>query len=584
MNQNSLFKSLRKGIRVGLMLWAIPSYAYHSEAQKVDLKKRDLHHLEHLKQELARAEAMPGGLERARDIKRQIQAIEQGTTIYTPDLMGFKDAPAKGVPQRLTTASSALTPAMPKAPSPGRTQGGCVSLTGGGKGGHDIDLFHDKTITVAQDYGVSEDVMRTHMKNAKETRETESLYEPLKMPGEGEESLYPSELTEGPAMQAPLYGLPAQNISGPVSTAAPSPRIDPTQTPVDAAQFHQSQQLYGNPSSGMSPQNSVVPPHGQYQQASVAWKADKSEAGYLEEQLKTKLSQLAHARRQLSSATGAEANAWTFRIHSLEGEKRSLLRMMQTLGVTPSFQKVSIKEDSEFDTIQSQEHLLRRQLYKTEKEEKKLRRQMNSVKDPEVITVMGDRLASLENDRKLLEASLRTLQQNSQTVDNTSFVAHPAVYRTPPSQPVIDEKEELHALGTTSENRVMNKSEAEVKEMEKNSSLGTIQEQRDRSGHPDYIERVPKLKDKADPEAVPGQPTSSVPRAHTQYQVVSPSHGAPQSTHDEEDEETSLYNERKDFWSAGLPSHMDQDRIPVEKPQPVDRNEARNMEAVWNRE
>jgi len=573
MNQGSLLNSLRRGIFQGLILWGVSCHGHYSEAQQVDLNKRDLYYLEHLKQELAKAESMPGGLEYARQIKRQIQTIEKGTTVYTPELMGFKSSPPKTVSQTQPAPHPADSPAMAKAAPPLCNQSGVVSLTGGGKGGHDIDLFHDKTITVGQDYGISEDAVRAHMKNTREEKEIENLYKPLEMPGEasGEMTGMESVPQQGAAMQSPLYGLPVQKMSqhGSVSTAMPSPRAEPHQTVVDAPQFHQGQQpqqLYGNPSvvpvAGMSPYNSVIPSLMQTQQNPVGWKGDKSEVEYLDEQLKTKLSQLAHARRQLSSVTGKEANAWTFRIHNLEAKKQSLLRMMKTLGVTPSFQKVSLKEDSEFDTIQSEEHLLKRQLYKTEKEEKKLKRQMQTAKDPEVITVMGDRLASLENDRKLLEASLRSLEKNSETVDHTAFVAHPAVYRTPQStsEPAMDEKEEVSTFG--------------------NSSLGTVQEQRDRSGHPDYIERVPRLiKNNPVPEITPpSKPTVLPSDVHMQEQ------GGHKIAHDDEDEETSLQHERKDFWSTGLPSHMDHYRIPVEKPRRVDRKEAHAIAASWNAE
>ncbi len=502
-----------------------------ASSQQVDLKKRDLQYLENLKQELAKAESMPGGLEYARQIQRQIQTIEQGTTIYTPELNHGQRT------EKPTVADQSVsTQNYPK-----RADKGVLSLTEGGK---DLDLFHEKTITVAEDYGVSREAMQAHKANKKQ--ENDDLYTPLEIPND--ERLYEPEpvLPHKGAMHGPLYGFPVQGSHSTIAT--PTITEDPTHTSVDAAQFQQKQQpLYGNPhGAGMHPSNSVVPPHMAYTKDQEAWKGGEGEVGYLEEQLKTKLSQLVHARRQLESATGQEANAWTSRIHDIEAEKRSLIRMMARFGATPSFTKVSLKEDSEFDTIQSQEHLLKRQLYKTEKEEKKLRRQMHGVKDAEALTVMGERLASLERDRKLLETSLRTLQQNTENVDRTAFVSRPTVY-----------------------------GEAEEKKDHGSVLMGSTQEQTDRTGHPDYIERLPQHMKKHE-KIVDVENNQKAYTAHSQgvAVVVHP---------EEEEDDVGLHQERNNFWTAGLPDRSDHyNKIPVEKPQPVDREEARAISAIWN--
>ena len=70
----------------------------------------------------------------------------------------------------------------------------------------------------------------------------------------------------------------------------------------------------------------------------------------------------------------------TSRIYDLE--KAFFAADVKGFGVT-SFTQVSLEEDPEFDTVQSEEYLLKRQLHMAEKKEKKLRRKMRATKDPE---------------------------------------------------------------------------------------------------------------------------------------------------------------------------------------------------------
>ena len=434
--------------------------AVAQDVSRSDLSKRDFQYLEQLKQELAKAEDMPGGLEYARQLKRQIATIEKGTDIYTPHIGQAQPA----LPQQ----ARAIPQPAPVAP---KVHHGPVTLTET-RAGEDLDLFHDRTITVGEEYGVPRDVVQSAIR--KKQQAAIQVYKPLSLPGEGGlES--PASLASKSAMQAPLYGAPVSGMRQQMpQRAAPQPKKP---SMVDAMRFSSPKTaLYGAPSEdvvmgsrpamqapqvmksptpkpqqslyGTPPgyraahQGSVVPSTYAPMQAKqpVAWKMDKTEAIYLEDKLRTKLAQLAHARRQLSNCDGQQADAWTSRIYDLETEKRSLLRMLKALGVTPSFTKVSMSEDPEFDTVQSEDYLLKRQLHETEKQEKKLRRQLKFSNDPEVMTNAGERLAMVERNRKLLESSLQNLQKNKANVDRTSVVERPRIYRAP--EPETPKKEE----------------------------------------------------------------------------------------------------------------------------------------------
>jgi hypothetical protein len=393
-------------------LW--PTLSCPMEAYK-DLKKRDLHYLETLKGQLEQAENMPGGLERARELKRQIDAIERGTDIYVPGVQSFQEAQLKEAP-------SLPEPVSMEEQSPT----GPLTLNET-TAGNELDLFHENTITVGEDYGVPRSVIDANQPS-KETR----IYKPLDIP-----STLPLKNPNAPRM----YATP---------TAAPAPqKKSETSVPVDAPLFQKpSTPLYGTPPGYQpdprpTPSSAVVPTMHQSEAAPAPWNIDQREGVYLEEKLRAKLAQLAHARKKLQTCTGQEADAWTSRIYDLETEKRSLLRMMKSLGVTPKIKTVSLQEDPEFDTIQSQEYQLIRQLNDIEKQEKKVRRQMRFSKDPEAITNAGDLLSRLEQNRKLLETSLKTLKLNSANVDPTSFVERPTIYQ-PVKQPKAEEdKEEI---------------------------------------------------------------------------------------------------------------------------------------------
>lgn len=395
----------------GVLLW--PLLGYPNTAYE-ELKQRDLHYLEHLKKELEKAESMPGGLDRAREIKRRIETIERGTDIHLPAIKSFPESEEKESPIFVTPlqADEASTDLMTLTES---------------SAGNELDLFHDRTVTVGEDYGVPASDLEAARK--KSTQDSSALYKRLEMPEGGDlKSPGTAEVLYGAPRPAPLSGTTGVRTVSPVSSSK-------DQVSVDAPYFQPSPQpLYGTP-PGYQPvaasvaKGRVVPTVYQEDQKQAPWKGDQGEVTYLEEKLKTKLAQLAHARKKLKDCTGQEAGAWTSRIYDLETEKRSLLRMMKTLGVTPEITKVSLEEDTEFDTIQSEEYQIIRQLNALEKQEKKVRRQMRFSKDPEVVTNAGDLLSRLEQNRKLLEASLKTLKINTASVDPTAFVARPTIYQ-----------------------------------------------------------------------------------------------------------------------------------------------------------
>lgn len=402
------------------LLW--PNLGYPSAAYK-DLKKRDLHYLAHLKQELEKAENMSGGLERARELKRQIDAIERGTDVHMPII--------QSAPTPQPRESRALPEPMVFEEAP-RT--GPLTLTET-SAGNDIDLFHENTVTVGKDYGVPASMIET--KEASSFQETQ-VYKPLEIP----DSLSLRD-PNGP-LEYPMHGTPFATPQAPIVSKAPQQDA----VPVDATRFQKpSTPLYGTPPGHQPDTPTAVSTNPRvvsslYQQekptAPLPWKGDQKEADYLEEKLRAKLAQLAHARKKLQTCTGQEADAWTSRIYDLETEKRSLLRMMKAIGMTPNIKTVSLEEDPEFDTIQSQEYQLIRQINDLERQEKKVRRQMRFAKDPEIITNAGDLLSRLEQNRKLLETSLKTLKINSASVDTTAFVDLPTIYEPVKKQALSD--------------------------------------------------------------------------------------------------------------------------------------------------
>jgi len=521
--------------------------------QEKELRKRDLQYLERLKQELAKAEDMPGGLDHARKLKRQIASIEKGTTIYTPDL----NQPLKEIAQEQVRQTQAMPDAMPQghAPNPYKNQD-VLSLT---EGGRDLDLFHEKTVTVGEDYGISKEAMDSHTRPSQDSHSVESL----KIPEDGvlPDPTHAVSSNDSPesGMKAPLYGTPFEATSpyGTASTSESSSGMQAPTIPVDAMHFQrpqsfqrQDQRLYGNPPGeeiaqsgpgGMSPYRGVVPS----KTPSLAWNPSKADAGYLEEQLKTKLAQLLGARRRLSSCTGEEADALTSRIYDLETEKRSLLRMMKALGIKPTFTTLSAKESVDFDTMESQDTLLKKQLHEMEKQEKKLRRQMRTEKDPETLTNIGERLAFVERNHKLVEASLKTSQQNTASVDRAAFVDRPVIYaKEPSSKP----------------------------------------ETTDSGGHPDYEEGVVKqLPPVVRPTEGPLAPLSA--QSSSLVPLNPDADPSLEEDFEEEEKKTCLQDKRSGFWTSGLPTHSESHRkTPVERPQRVDRDEATIISSAWDAE
>jgi len=305
----------------GVLLW--PLLGYPNTAYE-ELKQRDLHYLEHLKKELEKAESMPGGLDRAREIKRRIETIERGTDIHLPAIKSFPESEEKESPIFVTPlqADEASTDLMTLTES---------------SAGNELDLFHDRTVTVGEDYGVPASDLEAARK--KSTQDSSALYKRLEMPEGGDlKSPGTAEVLYGAPRPAPLSGTTGVRTVSPVSSSK-------DQVSVDAPYFQPSPQpLYGTP-PGYQPvaasvaKGRVVPTVYQEDQKQAPWKGDQGEVTYLEEKLKTKLAQLAHARKKLKDCTGQEAGAWTSRIYDLETEKRSLLRMMKTLGVTPEIQR-----------------------------------------------------------------------------------------------------------------------------------------------------------------------------------------------------------------------------------------------------
>lgn len=365
---------------LGYVLFQSQTVLAYTDAEK----KRDFDTLERLKGELTEAEKLPGeaGLEKARTIKRQIQTIEKGTDIYS---LEPRDV------QTHVRETPALKPFLPSY-APSKSTHISVTDTPSGK---QIDLFHERTIPVGEDYGVSRDIIQ----DALQKRSSEA-HDTLKVPSVNQE----------------LHDPFSQQI------VAPSP-------------ISREKDIVSSPSSLES------------NQIRLPWKMSTAkisaeEAAYLEEDLKSKLSQLGYTRAMLKKVTKLSPDQipqWTSRLHELESQKESILRMMRSMGITPTTKNLSIQEDPAFNTIQSQEHQIKKRLRDLEREEKKAQRLIRHNlkgpnKDPKLVAETGDHLRSLLHDKKLLEASLKDLQKNTTALDLTSSVDEPFIYRQ--EQPV----------------------------------------------------------------------------------------------------------------------------------------------------
>ena len=397
--------------------------------QVQDRRKKDALYLQYLKKELARASDRPGGLEDARRIQSEIERLSKGTSVVTMEEAEMVQPTQQSPLQHL----------------PKKHARGVVELTHS-RGGRDLDLFHDKTVTVGEDYGAPRDVVREKVQQRHQ--QPIKLYTPLEMPGGG--TLRAPGEVDRP--KPPVKNISLEEHIKRTSTKRPSFYGDP-KVMVDAQRFqtqkpepkpqHKAPALYG--STAHLPQGKVVPsvykrPEPKKVHPST-WGVNRQEVAYLEEKLKTKLAQLVHARRKMRQASLDEAHAWTERIYALETEKRSLLRMMKELGVKPSFTKVSLSEDPEFDTVQSEEFLLKRQLEKVEKEEHRLRRQLRHTADPEQLPQIGERLHQVEQNKRLLEASLRDLKANHRSLNTAEITSRPRIFRPEPEkkEPQVEE-------------------------------------------------------------------------------------------------------------------------------------------------
>lgn len=550
--------------------------------------RQDLHYLEHLKKQLEHAENMPGGLEEVRRLKRQIDTVERGTHIRTPDMQAFEE--------RQLRNQEAIQEVKPKAPPAPDS----VMLTDTAAG-RELDLFHEKTITVGEDYGVPRTLVQERIQ--KQRPQTHQIFTPLKIPGAGGLP-NPREMEKQPAIQTQtlhgrpyqrptaqhppqrvlaktvpmtspqntqrLYGEPpTEEMGQPIARPRDVPMVVGTKPTLQAPRqaLPVTRPLYGTPPGYARPQaqtmRAVVPPkYAPTPKPRVAWHGDRNEAAYLEERLKSKLAQLAHARRQLQGCGGSEADAWSSRIYELETEKRSLLRMLKSLGVRPSFTKVSLNEDPEFDTVQSEEYMLKRQLEKTEHQEKRLRRQLRFSKDPEVVTQAGEHLGRLERNRKLLEASLKGLKKNKEGVDRTAVVERPMIYRFKAEEAPKDTEAEAEAQEEVQDE--VKAPESETPQVQERQAAPAVPHQR-----PPYGSAEP-LHHRRLPAKVP---IPVMPPAKTTTPIMEPD-----SYEDDDDEHNP-----GSFWQSGLPPR-DQYHPQPEVPQRVNVDEARVLSSTWGEE